>query len=446
MTYPNFEARMSREQAHKTLSRICERLDVCSSAALTNVYFRNGTPRVRTVQRLWVVGSYARGATTCGDIDLVMEMDSPYYRVKELNRVFLKSPKRVSLYVGTPEDNTSGVEFPEAHLVWEAGKDWHELVDGITPDPDATRFERLTDSIPLRMGQLSYCSPEWAESAVARKASGELDWLFLSLDEVAVGMELGEATAGLHYERLYEVAHSKRVGTKGRELLPFVEAYARRFGRTSQNWMYESQTRIRYGRTLFVLGTTPCLGELDEPGVSQIVVMPHLNARGPNGYWVVKRGAQHPLVKAFEGCEAWLITEANGEPAVASWSGWSPVSTYSRYVDGLDVFRTEADALDFLREGTICFPQGEVDTRSVRHIKGEEFRAVIEGCDLLEAGFCCAVFSQQGLRRVRMAGLSDDEFTVCSIAELVAIFRSVEGSPAAADTANRFPEVLPLAA
>ena len=145
MSYLIDEAGMSREQVRKTLAAICERLEACSSATLENRYFRKDTPQVRTVQRLWVVGSYAREAGTGEDLDVVMELDSPHYRASELNRVLLGNPQSVNLYAGTPEDNTSGVEFPEACLIWEAGKGSLELLDAISAGPVA---ERTAVSMP----------------------------------------------------------------------------------------------------------------------------------------------------------------------------------------------------------------------------------------------------------------------------------------------------------
>jgi hypothetical protein len=150
MSYPIVEARMSREQARQTLAGICERLEACSSATLENRYFRKGAPQIRTVQRLWVVGSYARGAGMGEDLDIVMELDVPHYRVSELNRVLLGNPQSVNLYAGTPEDNTSGVEFPEAYLIWESGKGSLELLDAISAGSAAERTAvSMPDALPM---------------------------------------------------------------------------------------------------------------------------------------------------------------------------------------------------------------------------------------------------------------------------------------------------------
>ena len=78
MKYPSYEARMSREQATKALERICSRLDACATVELDKPVLQGlDAPGLTTATRLWVVGSYARGALTCGDLDLVIEVDKP---------------------------------------------------------------------------------------------------------------------------------------------------------------------------------------------------------------------------------------------------------------------------------------------------------------------------------------------------------------------------------
>ncbi|WP_155754314.1 hypothetical protein [Burkholderia multivorans] len=145
MKYPSQEVRMPREQATKLLERICARLDARSTVELDRPATPGlDAPGLTAATRLWVVGSYARGVLTCGDLDLVMEVDKPLVSAGELNRVMLGNPPRVSVYTGNPNQNSSMGPFAEAVLVWEPWKDWRAALAGIEPDASVFRFGRPT--------------------------------------------------------------------------------------------------------------------------------------------------------------------------------------------------------------------------------------------------------------------------------------------------------------
>lgn len=80
-----FENRTPREKFTKALSRICGRLDDQASfeiedrRALARTLVSTGglkqeDARERVeITKLWVVGSYARGVLTCGDLDVLIQ-------------------------------------------------------------------------------------------------------------------------------------------------------------------------------------------------------------------------------------------------------------------------------------------------------------------------------------------------------------------------------------
>ena len=412
---------MPRAQATKTLSRICERLDDCASVA-DDKPWRKGMPvQMFTAVRLWVVGSYARGALTCGDLDLVMELAHPSFRPRQVNRLLLKNPQRVSLYLGTPDENTSDAHFAEAVLVWEAGMDWRAALDAIEPDAKAARFDRPSNLIPVRLGQLSGCSWNWVDTMVARHAREELTWQFVPLEEVTVLTESGYKIDYWH-DWLYQRAKDRRVGSASQKLLPYMQAYAHLFGDARGRWIFQSQTRVRKGSTLFVLGAAPSVEDVDEPGINTVVVMPHLNARGPNGFWSITRGRNHKLVRVFEGCEAWVIVGENDKPCVVKWGG-SAARSFQESIDTFEIFRTEADALEAIAEGGSSCPLEPEDIRGIRHVKAHEFHEILDGCDMLDGGLCWTVFTEKGRRQAAYAGFADDELTCCTIKELADLFR-----------------------
>ena len=79
------ENRQPREKFTALLMRMCERLDACASFEIHNndKYLRwaieakeldAASAREQVlITRMWVVGSYARGMLTCGDLDVLLE-------------------------------------------------------------------------------------------------------------------------------------------------------------------------------------------------------------------------------------------------------------------------------------------------------------------------------------------------------------------------------------
>ncbi len=69
------ERRLPRDHFTRVLARICGRLDnsYASQVRWTDSFFKEVHHSIVSARALWVVGSYARGALDCGDLDLVME-------------------------------------------------------------------------------------------------------------------------------------------------------------------------------------------------------------------------------------------------------------------------------------------------------------------------------------------------------------------------------------
>jgi hypothetical protein len=422
MQYPSFEARLSREQATRTLARICEHLDRNAEATVASAarkYDKKAPPLVMRAVRLWVVGSYARGSMTCGDLDLVMELDREYYDPRPISRQLLKSPQRVSLYTGTPEENSSHAQFADAALIWEAGSDWRAALAAIKPDATASRFDRPTDRIPFRLDQMSGCSIEWAETMIERLQCEELSWHFVPLEDLTDAVEhqneSDEQTALLR-----RATNCSSVGSASKKLLPYLLAYARFTGKPQEKWRVEYQTRLDYGRTVFFLGVAPSLHDLDETGINEVVVMPHMSMRGPNGLWVIKRGLQHPLVRAFGGCEGWAISDAQDNLVVGQWSQY--VDRWRSHTKTAYIFQSEQAAHEYIEDYYDVFQLKPNEAR-VRHLKGADFLEVLDSCEMLDGDLWTTVFSERGKHQAQCSGYGDDDLTVCSIEELAAQFR-----------------------
>jgi len=418
MKYPSQEVRMPREQATKLLERICARLDARSVVELDRPAIPGlDAPGLTTATRLWVVGSYARGALTCGDIDLVMEVDKPFVSASQLSRMLLGSPRRVSLYTGNPDKNSSNGAFQEAVLVWESGKDWRAALDGIEPDESVSRFDRPTDCIPFRREQIKG-DLDWAEAMLELHERNVLTWRFVPLEEVSD--LLGNEPQSEDEREFFRLAQGSSVGADTKKLLPYVLAYVRRFGPADRPWSMETATRLAHGGTHFFLAVPPAPDELMDLGCSQVVVTAHLNTRGPNGFWVIERGPSHPYMTAFEGCEAWVIADAHGAPAVMrATSGLGA----ARPVASVDVFLCQADAEQFVEVWNEDDPPEPGEARDVKYIRGTAWLEVLTRCDVLAGGLPETVFSTGGWNRACRAGFEPDSLTRCTAEELAAVLR-----------------------
>ena len=140
------EVRTPRAAFTRRLARLCERVDEASEVDVNfNPFFSGrGDQRTRRVklQRLWAVGSYARGAPTCGDLDLVFEFTTsggpPFPSDRDTRRALFGAPPDIRFYAGTPERNSSLVRMDGARLVWSGpGCDWRKALASIPEDATA---------------------------------------------------------------------------------------------------------------------------------------------------------------------------------------------------------------------------------------------------------------------------------------------------------------------
>jgi hypothetical protein len=119
---------------------------------------------------------------------------------------------------GTPEDNSSGVAFPEAREVWAPGKDWRAAIGAIPVDHQALRFERPGDSVPLRSDQL-YAGLETPEQLIGAYDKGHITWRLVPYEGNGHSTDLTDLEE--------HVLNNFGWGEKTRKLVPHAWAYLR---------------------------------------------------------------------------------------------------------------------------------------------------------------------------------------------------------------------------
>lgn len=304
MKVTGYENRRPREFFTKALARICEGLDKKSSAVIAWDYpfLQRSGETLTTVKNLWAFGSYGRGAPACGDLDIVVEVDTVHVTASNIWRPLLGGLNDVRTYLGVPDDNTSGVELTDAKLIWSGpGCDWKAAIENIKEDPSTQRFHRATDAIPFRLEQL--CMPhEVAEDLVEQEQAGHIRWSFQPMRSDALEQALTSEQALLHADisrrfstpvKSDKALHNAilELASSGVDITPGATSTSDSTGKCGP----------AVGGTVIHLGKKQLdIGLLDSLRVDKIMVAPVFSARGPNGVWTIERGDNHPLVKAVE--------------------------------------------------------------------------------------------------------------------------------------------------
>lgn len=327
------ERRRPRASFTAALERMCSRLDQRSRVVISwKDFLGDPSSREFEVTDLWVAGSYARGAPTCGDLDLILGVSPDGWRsAGQIAARLFGAQADVRFYSGTPEKNSSGVAFPEAVHIWAPGSRWRDALASIREDASAGRFARPHDMIPLRPEQMSG-SPDLLKELVALEESGQIAWRFVPYEPRPVP----EPRSGIeqHIVGLIE----QRWGKQSRATFPFVWDYLKE-NLPFFTFEHLEQTELDCGGVHVSVGRpSAATDRLDELTTSRLALMPHLSRRGPNGIWEIRRGASHPLEQAVAGVVWFVLTSPNGvilpKTRARRWS--------SLGATGVELFATES--------------------------------------------------------------------------------------------------------
>ncbi|MFM0077133.1 hypothetical protein PQQ86_38965 [Paraburkholderia sediminicola] len=284
-------------------------------------------------------------------------------------RTFFGSTPDVRIYLGTPKANRSGLEVPQAILIWDGpGHDWRASIDRIVEDPDATRFNRPLDNLPFRAEQLGV-PPDVLEEIVAAEKCGIVKWAMSPLPTRLDADQLGRS--GERFMRRVNLA-----GKKTQQ----VAAHVLAFMRPREHWFGSAPAwdgnNITWGGCKILMGYPYVpLHWLDRLGVFELVIAPHISRRGPNGIWSIARGENHPLVERLRGVEFFIFGWGGGVPPQHLIYVTDSDSFDSSYL--VELFRTEEAA------NGVDIDWGNEEPMTVQKVSGDNLLALLATADVV---------------------------------------------------------------
>jgi hypothetical protein len=335
------EVRRDRAVFTRKLEKICQALDTQCERDVVFKHFllRKTLSCTVRVTNVSVVGSYSRGALTCGDLDLVLQLQTrgPIPRARTIAKSFFGVLPLVSYFHGTPDENDSGVPFPEAVRIWAGpGCDWRSDISGIKLNASAGPAPRESDCIPLRRKQLAN-SPEELNDLARQWNSASLEWEFVPFDKPVKAENVPPTVKGSQRGRLWN--YEFLMGAKSRELLPAQDLLMKERGPFGEWSMpnFGVKNVMNCGGCMVLMGCpqVPVHLLIGNLCVHQLAVVPRFSSHGPNGAWLIRRGPKHEDVTAMGDTKAWYVFAPNQSPTIRIGS---------TDVDVLMLFRSREEA------------------------------------------------------------------------------------------------------
>lgn len=295
--------------------------------------------------------------------------------------------------------------FEEAVRLWAPGHDWSTAILDLPIDATAGRFPRRSDALPLRTEQHTL-SLETVEELTERLENGILKWRFIPLSELSrIPRKLGQED-----ERLYRVFCDQSV--KKKQLAPLAFALAKQLadvnmGREQLQLCSSEKALIRAGGVhVYAEQLTLRPDCLDSLGCCAVAFIPALSPRGPNGAWLIERGPNHPLVKAFSSVTAWALAERDGTVVGVQFAATEDDGRQI-CVEGMELFASKEAAQD-MENSFVCLDDqvgDDADKLVPRLLSGAQILGLMGGLDVLMLSDGDELpLTQDGLRYCRALG------------------------------------------
>ncbi len=310
------ERRRPRSSFEQTLRRIASSIDAqpVREVKWKDRFLPGEQFSMLRVKSLWVAGSFARGASHCGDLDLIADIVAEKGILPmptTIRRLFIQRAPDVRLYTGNPTSNSSGVAFPDAKMIWsDIQRNYNEAISNIQIDPNATRYERRIDMMPFRMEQLAVEDPKSLEELIDLRDKHIIDWSFIPLETVTVNDQMWSKEALDFADRVKHLC-----GKKIQKIMPYIIHYLHE--ETYTEWHFnDNRTSFKFGGNEIYIGLPSVQIELlDKMDCSRLIIAPHISKRGPNGLWLIWRGDKHPLEMQFADVKAYYF-KSDGQPSI----------------------------------------------------------------------------------------------------------------------------------
>jgi len=288
---------MRRETLTKKLQRILRAIE------------SGNTPT--PVRKLWVFGSYARGALDCGDLDLAIVVDQPSqewldrniglfdYDLKRMEKfeqlvknALRKRGERVEIVIRTKDNHIQdffkGVPINDAMLIWsEDEPDWQAKIESIEPNPGAGRYIR-----PYPM--------DLKRTGTSRDVMEQVLWLIQEkrLTMETIDMKDLEPRLSQHQLRMLDDWRSMgRLGKDTLDVLPYAFDWMHSERQRFSGYLHSATEIISVSGTHLVhIGRIDfgyALGWLyDDKKAVRLCLIPHLRKRSSNDMFIIGRGSR----------------------------------------------------------------------------------------------------------------------------------------------------------
>jgi hypothetical protein len=314
------------------------------------------------------------------------------------------------MHTGTPPENTSGVPFPEAVLIWSGpGCDWHAAIAAIIPDPQAGHYRRPTDRIPLRPEQMR-CDILDLKHLLKLQSQKIVRWNFVPIGAAAAVVSFSKDEL-----EFYE-AVDWDCGLKTRKLFPYLVSYLRARGWTNPYLRAQfNPSSFGIGGAKLLVGHPPVpYSDLNQLATSELVIVPHISSRGPNGFWRIERGEKHHLMLAVSQLRVYGLFSEDGQPAFnflidQNIDGYPPDSCTAR---GVDLFTSEATARDWAND---CVEDGE-PALSVKEMTARELLRCLSSVDVALINMMDFAVTHRGAVALGIKDIAPDQDLLAALA------------------------------
>lgn len=205
-------------------------------------------------------------------------------------------------------------------------------------------------------------------------------------------------------------------GLKTRRLLPYLVTYLR-----ARDWT-EPYLRAQFNIGSFGIGGAKVLvglppvpySDLNQLATSELVIVPHISSRGPNGFWIIERGEKHPLMLAVSQLIVYGLFDEGGQPAFyylvdLNSDGYPPDSGTPR---GVELFTAETPAKEWANDSVVV---GE-PALTVRVLKPWELLRCLSSVDVTLINMTSFAVTQSGAMALGIKDRASDQELLAALA------------------------------